>query len=325
MELGVALHKIESCLKNQNFNDALNAYYELFETTPDFFLVDKNNLSPATKQHISNAANLARKNGYDRVAAARNASTRLAKAVDSFFGLQPVSYGSQDQKPNFFYIPNLPSKPFYEPQEIKHLEDFLQKLQSHKSLLLTLLKKQKENYVELMGKTPDTQDWNELKNQKWLSLHLLKGSIRCLDDHAEMTELYTLFEDPLIADCPPHGPEAFISLLAPTAYIPLHFGISNVKLTAHFPIEVNPKCSLSVSGQTKYWDSKATCMVFDDSFIHSAQNQGNANRSVLIFDLWNPNLDLAERAAIRLFMSEHHKWSLKFGKLAGLDKNLNAW
>jgi len=323
MELDTALYKIENCLKNQNFNDALIAYYALFETTPDFFLVDKNTLS-ATRQHIRNAANLARKNGYERVTAARNASTRIAQGIDSFFGLLPVNYDLQDQKPNFFYIPNLPSKPFYEPKEIAHFDDFLQKLQTHEGLLLTLLKKQKVNYVELMGRTPDTRDWKELKNQKWLSLHLLKGSVRSINDVGEMEGLYTLFEDQIIADCPPHGPEVFISLLAPTAYIPEHFGISNVKLTAHFPINVNPKCSLTVSGQTKSWDSNLKGMVFDDSFIHSAQNQGDANRSVLIFDLWNPNLDLAERAAIRLFMSEHHKWRLNFGKLAGLDRDLNA-
>jgi hypothetical protein len=323
MGLDVELQNIDKCLKGQKFDDALSAYYDLFSTAPDFFLVDKNTLS-ATRQHIRNAANLARKNGYERVSAARNASTRLAQAIDRFFGLLPVAYDLQDQKPNFFYIPNLPSKPFYEPKEIAHFEAFLQKLQIHQGLLLALLKKQKENYVELMGRTPDTRDWRELKNQKWLSLHLLKGSVRSINDLGEMEGLYTLFEDQLIADCPPHGPEVFISQLAPTAYIPEHFGISNVKLTAHFPINVNSKCSLTVSGQTKYWDSNLKGIVFDDSFIHSAKNQGTSNRSVLIFDLWNPNLDLAERAAIRLFMSEHHKWSLKFGKLAGLDRDLNA-
>jgi aspartyl/asparaginyl beta-hydroxylase (cupin superfamily) len=43
-------------------------------------------------------------------------------------------------------------------------------------------------------------------------------------------------------------------------------------------------------------------MIFDDSIEHEAWNDGDAVRVVLLFEVWRPELDPRERAALtRLF------------------------
>ena len=43
---------------------------------------------------------------------------------------------------------------------------------------------------------------------------------------------------------------------------------------------------------------KAGSVVFDDTYEHEAWNRSKEPRVVLIFDLWNPYLTEAERAAV---------------------------
>jgi aspartyl/asparaginyl beta-hydroxylase (cupin superfamily) len=39
-------------------------------------------------------------------------------------------------------------------------------------------------------------------------------------------------------------------------------------------------------------------MIFDDSIQHEAWNDSDETRTVLIFEIWRPELDAAERAAL---------------------------
>ena len=57
-------------------------------------------------------------------------------------------------------------------------------------------------------------------------------------------------------------------------------------------------------------------LVFDDSFLHSAENNSENARAVLIFDIWHPDLTDAEKEAIREFMLTYDNWSKVFAPLS---------
>jgi aspartyl/asparaginyl beta-hydroxylase (cupin superfamily) len=52
-----------------------------------------------------------------------------------------------------------------------------------------------------------------------------------------------------------------------------------------------------VGNETRYWET-GKLMVFDDSVEHEAMNPTDQLRVVLLFDIWKPELDAAERHAV---------------------------
>ncbi|NNE08955.1 MAG: aspartyl/asparaginyl beta-hydroxylase domain-containing protein, partial [Gemmatimonadetes bacterium] len=95
---------------------------------------------------------------------------------------------------------------------------------------------------------------------------------------------------------------AYFSALQPGARIAPHYGPTNTRLRTHFGIEVPANCALEVNGEAR--TSKAgECLVFDDSYYHSAWNRGGATRVVLVFDFWHPELSKAEITGVAKYLS----------------------
>ncbi len=80
--------------------------------------------------------------------------------------------------------------------------------------------------------------------------------------------------------------------------IPPHTGITNVRLTVHLPLIVPPGCAFRVGGEIREWRT-GNAWVFDDSIEHEAWNDSDAERAILIFDVWNPQLTPLERDLVR--------------------------
>jgi aspartyl/asparaginyl beta-hydroxylase (cupin superfamily) len=71
----------------------------------------------------------------------------------------------------------------------------------------------------------------------------------------------------------------------------------NTRLICHIPLIVPDGCVLRVGPESRsVVEGKA--MVFDDSFEHEAWNNGHTARAILLFEIWRPELDEAERAAL---------------------------
>ncbi|MFM2411004.1 MAG: hypothetical protein RL481_1832, partial [Pseudomonadota bacterium] len=94
------------------------------------------------------------------------------------------------------------------------------------------------------------------------------------------------------------GPNAMFSLLAPGAHIPPHTGIANTRLVCHLPLIVPKGCWFRVSDDKRYWE-RGKAWVFDDTVEHEAMNPSAELRVVMIFDIWHPALDEADRAGIK--------------------------
>jgi aspartate beta-hydroxylase len=79
------------------------------------------------------------------------------------------------------------------------------------------------------------------------------------------------------------------SALAPHTQIAPHYGYSNAKLRCQLPIRVPGRCKLKV-GEHEIEQREGKCIVFDDSFLHSAWNDSDEARFVLVFDFYHPDL-----------------------------------
>jgi aspartate beta-hydroxylase len=96
---------------------------------------------------------------------------------------------------------------------------------------------------------------------------------------------------------PGHGPEILYSVFKPGTHLLPHQGVTNSRVVGHLPLIVPEQCALNVGGELHEWQ-EGRVVVFDDTFEHEAWNRSGSTRVVLIFDLWNPYLTEAERAAV---------------------------
>jgi Aspartyl/Asparaginyl beta-hydroxylase len=83
------------------------------------------------------------------------------------------------------------------------------------------------------------------------------------------------------------------SALAPRSQIAPHHGYTNAKLRCQLPLRVPGGCKLKV-GDQEIAQEEGRCIVFDDSFLHSAWNDSGEPRFVLVFDFFHPDLTAAE-------------------------------
>jgi aspartyl/asparaginyl beta-hydroxylase (cupin superfamily) len=90
------------------------------------------------------------------------------------------------------------------------------------------------------------------------------------------------------------APMVMFSLLKPGTHIPAHHGISNTRLICHLPVLAPAGCALRVGPMTRSWE-EGKALIFDDSFEHEAWNRGSRLRVVLLFEIWRPEISLAER------------------------------
>ena len=93
-------------------------------------------------------------------------------------------------------------------------------------------------------------------------------------------------------------PNAMFSALAPHTEIPPHTGETNARLVAHLPLVVPEKCTYRVGFEHRTW-KEGELLIFDDTIEHTARNDSDELRVVLIFDVWNPLIDRQEREAVR--------------------------
>jgi aspartyl/asparaginyl beta-hydroxylase (cupin superfamily) len=105
-------------------------------------------------------------------------------------------------------------------------------------------------------------------------------------------------------------PNAMFSALAPHTEIPPHHGETNARLVVHLPLIVPDKCLYRVGFEERRWEV-GKALIFDDTLEHTARNDSDELRVVLIFDVWNPLLTMDERDQVRALTSAAR--SFRFG------------
>ncbi|HET9389911.1 MAG TPA: aspartyl/asparaginyl beta-hydroxylase domain-containing protein [Steroidobacteraceae bacterium] len=218
---------------------------------------------------------------------------RVDDCLAAFLGRKRI-YNSQ---PTMTHFPRLPAIPFFARSDFPWLAAVEAATQDIRQELLQALADLRDDFVPYVNHAPGSplHQWQELNNsRRWSALFLYKDGTpqpqfieRCPRTVAALAQA------PLL-QIPGRAPTAFFSRLDPKTRIPPHTGSSNTRLTVHIPLIIPPGCGFRVGGEVREWQP-GTALVFDDTIEHEAWNESDEQRVVLIFDIWNPLLTLAER------------------------------
>lgn len=219
---------------------------------------------------------------------------RLAHAIDLLTGKTPLYL----QQPSMFYFPGLPQRAFYERDAFDWLAEVEAATPAMQAELADRMKGGTDfrPYVETRTDRPAPN--NPLKDDPSWGAHYFWNNGEVVSDHAAAAPatMKALAAAP-IPVIKGRSPMALWSLLKPGTHIQPHHGMLNTRLIVHIPLITNPDCGLRVAHETRQWEP-GKALIFDDSFEHEAWNRGKDTRVILLFEIWRPEIDEAERAAL---------------------------
>jgi hypothetical protein len=219
---------------------------------------------------------------------------RLAHAIDLLTGKTPLYL----QQPSMFYFPGLPQRPFFERDAFAWVAE----VEAAIPLMWAELKARLADgadfrpYVETRTDRPAPN--NPLKDDPSWGAHYFWNNGEVVEPHAAAAPatMKALAAAPMPA-IKGRSPMALWSLLKPGTHIQPHHGMLNTRLIVHVPLITNPDCALRVGPETRTWEP-GKALIFDDSFEHEAWNRGKDTRVILLFEIWRPEIDAEERAAL---------------------------
>jgi aspartyl/asparaginyl beta-hydroxylase (cupin superfamily) len=154
-------------------------------------------------------------------------------------------------------------------------------------------------YVRKSTNRPQGDVHGLLDNDDWSTFDLTERGhplaqrvAHCPETHSAITATGAL------CDISNRAPTIMFSLLKAGKRIAPHTGMINARLICHLPLIVPGPGCLRVGSKAKQW-IEGELLIFDDSVEHEAWNDAAADRMVLIFDIWRPELEPVERAQIR--------------------------
>ncbi len=163
-------------------------------------------------------------------------------------------------------------------------------------------------YISYPSDVPHNQ-FAELNNSpRWSAFHLYKMGTRVDGNAARCPLTMQALANAPQPDQPGRTPSAMFSLLKPKTTIPVHTGVTNVRLVTHLPLIVPAGCRFRVGNDTREW-IPGRAWVFDDTIEHEAVNDSDLVRVVLIFDVWHPHLSAAERAMVTALAAGIHAFA----------------
>lgn len=227
------------------------------------------------------------------------ARRRFQTCMDHEFGRRPVY---QNQCSGLHY-PFLPADEYFDREHFPWMGALEAKTEVIRAEFLAMVERDGGNvrpYVRQERGTPENK-WTALDGSlDWGAAFLWEYGVRNEDVCRACPETVAALEALPRADIPGRAPSAFFSLLKPKSHIPAHTGVTNTRAIIHLPLIVPPGCFFRVGGETRAWKEGAS-IAFDDTIEHEAWNDSDHLRVVLIFDVWNPHLSLAEQQLLKQF------------------------
>ena len=236
-------------------------------------------------------------------------TARIRDAVWPLADARPVEYEHPLQRAQVFYIRHDESPAFYDPGSLPWSEQLERQFPAIREEILGGLDIQADGrpYLRDSHRLEGAQ-WEPLVNRmNWASVHLYSGGVANQKVVGKFPKTLAALDQVPVATRQGKPSEVFISVLAPHTRIPEHYGVSSAILTAHLPIEVPAGCGLKVHEETRE-PRAGKLMVFDDTWQHSAWNESDSPRVVLIFELWHPGLTAAERESVTHSFQAREHW-----------------
>jgi hypothetical protein len=225
------------------------------------------------------------------------APPRVAEALRLLSGEQQLYL----QQPNMFYFPGLAQRAWWDAAEFDWAAGVEAAADDIAKELKRLIDAGEGAFLPYVTASPDRPPPNNplLDKPDWGAAWLLKdGEVAegMADACPATLAALSLAPQPVI---PKRAPLALFSRLKPGTHIAPHHGMLNTRLICHLPLIVPDGCGLRVGAETREWRA-GELTIFDDSFEHEAWNQGVSDRTVLLFEIWRPDLTDEERAQLTL-------------------------
>lgn len=226
---------------------------------------------------------------------------RFRNSIDIMLGRkQRVASQSYPQLPNSFYYDGLPYHQFADPsgydwrEAVEAATDAIREEAAQLSEEADL-----GAYVRKRADRPQGDVHGMLEDTRWSTFDLTDKGVPVADRIARYPTTHeAIAGNAPLCDIPNRAPSIMFSRLAAKAHIPPHTGMVNTRLICHLPLVVPGEGYLRVGNESRTW-KEGELLVFDDTVEHEARNQSTADRLVLIFDIWRPELSADERAQVR--------------------------
>jgi aspartate beta-hydroxylase len=205
------------------------------------------------------------------------------------------------QKANQLYVPRLPAIPFYDRSCFAWAGELEARTAIIREELRAALADESQDfspYITLRPGQPVDQ-WRDLNHSaRWRHYGLWRNGEPDRRRLERCPETSRGLEGVDMASIAGLCPNAMFSALAPHTEIPPHTGETNARLVVHLPLIVPEKCTYRVGFEHRNW-KEGELLIFDDTIEHTARNDSDELRVVLIFDVWNPLLAPEEREVVR--------------------------
>lgn len=209
-------------------------------------------------------------------------------------GLEAVEQGKRPQNEDdasdpTYALPGLTSVPWWNLQEFPWVDSLLKQANSIRN-----------EYFTVSARLNRTQALENPKNSgrlrasgKWNTAQLFHRGVR-----QSLADQFPITVSSLRKITDPSCGMEFFSTLEPGSRIEPHTGYTNAHLRAHLVIKSNESAQLRVANEWRAWKDFEV-LIFDDTFEHEAVNDCHEQRVVLLFDIWHPELTVAERKAFQ--------------------------
>ena len=232
-------------------------------------------------------------------------SVRFAQSLDLLTGHKQI-YPSA---PRLYYFPELPTVQFFDRTQFPWLQRLEAATDAIRQELLAVLDDPNafSPYVQSDTTRAMLNKGGMLDNPEWSACFLWKSGQRMDANADRCPATQAALTEASVVQIPGRSPSVLFSMMRPGAHIPAHHGFVNTRLIVHLPLIVPPGCRFRVGNESREW-IEGQAWLFDDTIEHEAWNPSDRTRVVLLFEVWRPELDAAERAYVSaLFESIDHQ------------------
>jgi hypothetical protein len=210
---------------------------------------------------------------------------RVNRCVRARLGLEPAAYADAYQRPEF-YVPGLEARAWHDP----HRFEWVERLERACAEI--------ERECEDLQRSGALSRRPEGRGGRWETGHLFflgEKSRELCEQCPKTTEVVESIPGATAAGL------VYFAVLSPGTHLEPHCGPINARLRCHLGLHVPDGCSIRVGAEVRHWQP-GRCLVFDDSFEHEVWHRGAEPRTVLVLDIWHPDLTPEETSAIGALM-----------------------
>lgn len=219
-------------------------------------------------------------------------SERFSLSLDLMTGRKRLFF----QQPRFYLFPGLPQVQFQPRETLPWLSAVEQATDDIAAELQSLLAEPGlfEPYIQPRKDRPNSDQAGMMANPDWSALFLWKDGVEQPDIARRCPRTMEALADVPLCRIEGRTPSILFSRLASGARIPPHHGLINTRLICHLPLITPPGCTFRVGNDVRDWE-QGRAWAFDDTIEHEAANPSDRDRTILIFDVWKPELTAEER------------------------------